>query len=574
MKKITIIILILASNILVAQKSLNLDFEYEIVGSKIPKKWYIGDNGYKISLEYKEKFSREKSLKIESDNPTAKQFAVCTNSFPVEYALNKTIEFKGRIKTHAVAEGYAGLWWRGTGKKNAILSFDNMSDNGLIGDNEWTEVAIKIEVPDSTEKIAFGALLTGTGTAWFDNFEIFIDGAKFEDIEPTIIKPNSAQLEWLRKQIYPLQSFEPDFEHTEDLEILDKLVGDARVVALGENSHGSSEIFKMKHRIIKYLTQNKDFDIFSIEANMPEAYEINDYIIEGKKKPKELIKGMRFWTWKTQEVLSMVKWMKKQNKTNNKIQFTGFDMQFFFQSIKELKAAFEEQTDLLKDINELRDILEMLKDKKYQNKAFPAYHTKRANEIILEIKLAIEASSYNDDKKEWLLRNNRILEQFLGNSYIARDKYMAENFEWIAEQNPESKLTIWAHNEHIKKTGHSMGKHLAQSLKDDYLTIGFTFHKGTYTATGKNRLNTYQAQDSYEGTFEYFFQSLDEPMFLLDLRKIKNNDSEHGQWIKENLEFRKVGSRKKNNEFQETNLIEDYDMIIFINKSSNSILLK
>ena len=56
----------------------------------------------------------------------------------------------------------------------------------------------------------------------------------------------------------------------------------------------------------------------------------------------------------------------------------------------------------------------------------------------------------------------------------------------------------------------------------------------------------------------------------MDLREINNDDSEHGQWIKENLEFRIVGANKVSSEFQETNLLEDFDLLIFINESTNS----
>src|SRR5206468_12854279 len=70
--------------------------------------------------------------------------------------------------------------------------------------------------------------------------------------------------------------------------------------------------------------------IFSIEANMPEAYRVNDYVLTGQGDAKELLKGMYFWTWNTQEVLNMMNWMRDFNASNEHeapIQFTGFDMQ-------------------------------------------------------------------------------------------------------------------------------------------------------------------------------------------------------------------------------------------------------
>lgn len=61
---------------------------------------------------------------------------------------------------------------------------------------------------------------------------------------------------------------------------------------------------------------------------MPEAYRLNDYVLNGKGDPAQLIHGMYFWTGDTQEVLDMVLWMREFNKSGKgRVQFTGFDMQ-------------------------------------------------------------------------------------------------------------------------------------------------------------------------------------------------------------------------------------------------------
>jgi erythromycin esterase-like protein len=70
------------------------------------------------------------------------------------------------------------------------------------------------------------------------------------------------------------------------------------------------------------------FTIFSIEANMPEAYRLNDYVLNGTGDPAQLLRGMYFWTWDTEEVLDMIRWMREYNRSGRgRIQFTGFDMQ-------------------------------------------------------------------------------------------------------------------------------------------------------------------------------------------------------------------------------------------------------
>ena len=113
-----------------------------------------------------------------------------------------------------------------------------------------------------------------------------------------------------------------------DLEPLERVIGDARIVSLGEATHGSREFFQLKHRMLEYLASRMGFSIFSIEANMPEAYRLNDYVLNGTGDPAALIRGMYFWTWDTEEVLDMVRWMRAFNESGKgRVQFTGFDMQ-------------------------------------------------------------------------------------------------------------------------------------------------------------------------------------------------------------------------------------------------------
>jgi len=100
------------------------------------------------------------------------------------------------------------------------------------------------------------------------------------------------------------------------------------VPAKGEATHGSREFFRLKHRMLEFLATEMGFTIFSIEANMPEAYRLNEYVLTGKGDPAALLKGLYFWTWDTEEVLEMIQWMRAFNASGNgRVEFTGFDMQ-------------------------------------------------------------------------------------------------------------------------------------------------------------------------------------------------------------------------------------------------------
>lgn len=132
---------------------------------------------------------------------------------------------------------------------------------------------------------------------------------------------------WMKKDARPFETCAPSDKVT-DLESLRRMVGNARIVALGEGTHGTREFFQLKHRITQHLATEMGFTVFAIEANLPEAWRVNDYVLGGQGDPRALIQGMYFWTWNTEEVLEMVEWMRRFNASKRgRIEFTGFDMQ-------------------------------------------------------------------------------------------------------------------------------------------------------------------------------------------------------------------------------------------------------
>lgn len=146
---------------------------------------------------------------------------------------------------------------------------------------------------------------------------------------PAAVATDSEQVAWLDANVVPLETCEAGHGFA-DLERMDRMIGCARIVGLGESTHGTREHFQMKHRLVEYLVEEHGFTIFAIEASTPEANRLDAYVLGGEGDPRELIEGMYFWTWNTEEVLAMVEWMRARNATvaaADKIHFTGFDMQ-------------------------------------------------------------------------------------------------------------------------------------------------------------------------------------------------------------------------------------------------------
>lgn len=554
---------------------LNLNFEESTAGSDIPIRWFLGEIGYKIQ-RFQDTETTHFMIKIMSNNPNNGDFGMVLNYIPINIVKGKTVLFKGKVKTENVTNGYAGLW-SGVNQSYGPLDFNNWNKRGIANTTDWQLTSYEIFVDETANEFNFGLIFNGEGTAWFKDLEIYIDGEKYQDVKANEL--DRQETEWLSKSIYPLKSFNPREMSNEDLLVLNDLIGKSTVVALGEVTHGASEIFQMKCRIIKYLIENKNFNVFSLEANMPEAYKINNYIIKQKGSPEDYLKGLYFWTWNTQEVLDFVEWMKEFNSlSERKIQFTGFDMQLFMGAISVLQESFvnnKEESDL---VNLLNSILEnnMQKIMQSENPYTDEKNVAEIYELTHKLESRIKDSQTFTSQKEWLIQNLRIIEQSVSclDDDSKRDKYMADNFMWIKQQNPSSKFILWGHNAHISKAEPWMGSQLAKKLGSDYINIGFAFYEGDYNAIGEKGLTSYPSQSAYLGTYEYYFNKVaDTPMFILDLRKVRQNNSDNCKWLKANLRFRTTGGMKITEEFNEVNVVDDYDIIIFINKVTPTKLL-
>lgn len=382
---------------------------------------------------------------------------------------------------------------------------------------------------------------------------------------------NSEEKEYISKFIYPIKTFNPDERDNSDLLILNKLIGNSKIVGLGESTHGSSEVYQMKYRISEYLIAHKNFNVFSLEANMPESFLMNQYIQEEKGNPKDILKGMYFWLWQTEETLTFVEWLKKYNENHNsKVFFDGFDMQYAKGAIDQIRKTYQENRLPEQEINDLETAL------KENNRGFRTY-SKKSQKNLSEYLFSIKEKSIsikNPEEKSRFLQNVDIIRQYIQQSFIRRDKFMAENVKWLKENHLNSKVIVSAHNYHIAKLNSDrMGYWINEMYGQDFVNFGFAFYEGTYSASIDGKLGTYNSEKAGPGTLEYKLNSLNIPIFILDLKAIRKDDNKIGNWILKDILFRKTGSGTNKSEFTKTNVANSFDYLIFINKSTNSKLL-
>lgn len=562
-----------------AQTFLNLDFEKTTsIGSA--KGWYQGGDGYSVFVDTTVYYSGKKSLCILKTGEGS--FGVATNNFPIKDAGGKSLKFTGYIKSENITDGYAGLWWRVDGE-NKTLNFDNMGTRGVKGTTNWTKYTIELKIDKKLTNINFGVLMPGKGKAWFDHLEIELDGVPYTQTEPQIVNLSAEQTNWLKKNITTFKTADPKTSN-EDLCFLKDIVGSARIVSLGEGTHGTSEFFKMKHRITKYLAEEMGFTIFAIEANMPEAKAVNDYILNGTGDPRKALEGLYFWTWNTQEVLDMIEWMRGFNASKKgRIQFVGFDMQTPDIAVKNtldflagcdtiyFKTADENYKKVLAFVSDSRNTRQYLSNstvEPFLNYAKDVYNHLTENSGKYNL-------NANKDTIEWIIQNARIVVQCLEGmmqNIHTRDESMAQNVEWVLSHSPAgSKIVLWAHNGHVTKSekySGMMGTHLNKIHGKEMVVVGFGFNEGDYTAWGKNGVGPYSTSSSEPGSIEWYLNSLKEPRLFLDLRKISS--SPLSALFNSELEFRNIGAMAMDYAFAKTIITNEFDVLIYFDHSTPS----
>src|SRR5690349_6392487 len=194
--------------------------------------------------------------------------------------------------------------------------------------------------------------------------------------------------------------------------------------------------------------------VFATEASMPEAFRLNDYVRRGEGDPKELLKGMYFWTWNTQEVLDMILWMREYNASGRgPVQFTGFDMQYSRVAVPIARAFLTKAEPAYLPVANSAFA-----------KALVADQTRRASlSTVAEIRAVFEhmsgkradyLASYPKEEVDWAIQNARIILQSVESmaGITSRDESMAVNAAWILDNAPAgSKIVLWAHNGHVNK---------------------------------------------------------------------------------------------------------------------------
>ncbi|HUG99334.1 MAG TPA: erythromycin esterase family protein [Gammaproteobacteria bacterium] len=145
----------------------------------------------------------------------------------------------------------------------------------------------------------------------------------------------------LRERVVPVRSIAPVDDDFSDLAPIAAAIGNARIVQLGETTHGDGAAFAAKVRLVKFLHQHHGFDVLLWESGMYDVRVVNDSIRAGADPVASAKLGI-YGNWShSAEVLPLFEYVGASHRGDRPLDMAGFDMQFSAPGVGDDARALE-----------------------------------------------------------------------------------------------------------------------------------------------------------------------------------------------------------------------------------------
>ncbi|HUK03163.1 MAG TPA: protein-L-isoaspartate(D-aspartate) O-methyltransferase [Steroidobacteraceae bacterium] len=329
-------------------------------------------------------------------------------------------------------------------------------------------------------------------------------------------------------------------------------IGEARVVLLGEATHGTSEFYRMRARISRELIERKGFSFVAIEGDWPDAARIDHYVRHAEYAPSEWTAFARFpmWMWRNRDVRAFVDWLRKHNGAlapGERVAFHGLDLYSLFNSISSVLSYLDEidpqtarvaryrygcltpwqadpatygQAALTGSYRTCeREVVAMLTELMQKRRAYAEHDGERFLDVVQNARLVATAERYY-----------RTMYYGSRASWNLRDTHMFETLQTLLDfHGPASKAIVWAHNSHVGDAAatemsargeYNLGELCRQRFGKDVYSIGFGTNRGTVAAASDwdGPMEIKSVRPALSGSYERLCHEAGIERFLLPLR--------------------------------------------------------
>jgi erythromycin esterase len=262
-----------------------------------------------------------------------------------------------------------------------------------------------------------------------------------------------------------------DLGNSKDLDPLLERIGDARVVLLGEASHGTHEFYTWRSAISKRLVEEKGFNFIAVEGDWPDCYKINRFVKDAQNTaadPYPVLSSFNrwpTWMWANWEVAALITWMKGYNGKHQKQKagFYGLDVYSLWESMETLVTYLKKTDPQAARIAEkaLGCFAGYGKDERaYAVSSLSSPCREEVVKLLKEVRM--KAAIYNHDPEAQLNTTQnayvaveaekyyRNMVSFNDQTWNIRDQHMMNTLTRLLEfHGPGSKAIVWEHNTHV-----------------------------------------------------------------------------------------------------------------------------
>ncbi len=345
------------------------------------------------------------------------------------------------------------------------------------------------------------------------------------------------------------------FERVEeaDIDALVERAGDARIVLLGEASHGTSEFYRMRARITRRLIEEKGFNIVALEADWPDAARIDHYVRHMDAPPAEWTAFARFptWMWRNEEFRALVDWLHEYNRPlpfEKRAGIHGLDLYAMHTAMQRVIEYLEKvDPELARIAKERYACLEpwQADPAAYGHAALTGrYRECEADVVAMLVDLFRKQTELMKGDGEWFLdaaqnarlvanaeRYYRVMYYGSAASWNLRDTHMFETLRLVmAFRGPDAKAIIWAHNSHIGDAAETemsargeinIGHLVREHFPGESWHVGFGTDHGTVAAASEwnGPMEIKRVRPSHRQSFEHQFHRTGLPGLIVPLSR-------------------------------------------------------
>ncbi|HWB44519.1 MAG TPA: protein-L-isoaspartate(D-aspartate) O-methyltransferase [Hyphomicrobiaceae bacterium] len=343
-----------------------------------------------------------------------------------------------------------------------------------------------------------------------------------------------------------------------DLDPLLRRIGNARVVLIGEASHGTSEFYRLRARITQRLIESGGFNVVALEADWPDAARIDHFVRHRQAPPSEWKAFARFptWMWCNEETRSFIDWLHIHNFSlsyESRTAVYGLDLYSLYSSVRAVLAYLENiDPDLAAIARQRYGCLTPWEadPAAYGHAALTGAYRKCEQDVthvLVELLRKRAQFARADDERFFDATRNaqlianaehyyRIMYYGSRASWNLRDSHMFETLTDILEFHaPGARAVVWAHNSHVgnsaatemrRRGEYNIGELCRHRFGTNSYHVGFGTNDGTVAAASAwdKPMQVMPVTPAHPQSYEWLFHMTNAPGMLLPLSRGANRD--------------------------------------------------